>query len=447
MSIVDGQRVRALESNAAWASKTNDNTMLGVQTLSNAGSGASIANVQQTINDLSTDLATAENDITQLQTDVTALQNQQVYEHAGSWDASTNTPALADGDGALPFGVGAVYRVSVAGTQNLGSGSITFAVGDRVVYNASGVYEKWDVNDADINLNDLLDVDTTGVANRDVLRYDGTNWVDFNLNQSANDSTSGSNATLASVGENSVIRLTNGSLVSIDMIPAGYSGQKFILINATGVTLSVNDETGGTAANRILTGTGSALSMSANANLWLCYDGTSSRWRVVGGSGGSGSVGYQESLAGTVNGVNTTFGPMTYVASNEDSILVLVDGVGLDKSEWSLSGSNIVLSVAPVAGQTVYVFYVTGGASALPTFSNVFKVEYRTITGGEATAKSLTLAQSPAVPGEVMLDLIGGGAQNYSDDFTVSGTTLTWNGLGLDGILTAGDKVRINYVY
>lgn len=444
--IVDGQRVRALESNAAWASKTANNTLTGVQTLSNGGSGASIANVQQKINDIDADLIIAQGDITTLQSDVTALQAQEVYQHAGVWDASTNTPTLADGDGALPFGVGAVYRVSVAGTQDLGSGSITYAVGDRVVYNASNVYEKWDVNDADINLNDLLDVDTSGVANRDVLRFDGTNWVDFNLNQSANDTTSGSNATLASILENSVIRVTNAALVSIDMIPAGFANQKFILVNATGVTLSVNNETGGTAANRVLTGTGSAISMSPDANLWFSYDAVTSRWRVVGGSGG-GSVGFQEALGGTVNGVNTTFGPMTYVASNDDSILVLVDGIAVDKAAWSVSGSNIVLSVAPVVGQTVYVFYITGGASALPTFSNVFKVEYRTISAGEATAKSLTLAHTPAVPGEVMLDLIGGGAQNYSDDFTVSGTTLTWNGLGLDGVLTSGDKVRINYVY
>lgn len=51
MSIVDGQRVRALESNAAWASKSSNNTLAGVQTLSHGGSGASVANLQQTIND------------------------------------------------------------------------------------------------------------------------------------------------------------------------------------------------------------------------------------------------------------------------------------------------------------------------------------------------------------------------------------------------------------
>lgn len=56
-----------------------------------------------------------------------------IMEYKGSWNASTNTPTLADGTGDN----GDVYRVSVAGTVNLGSGSITFSVGDFVIYNGS----------------------------------------------------------------------------------------------------------------------------------------------------------------------------------------------------------------------------------------------------------------------------------------------------------------------
>lgn len=56
-----------------------------------------------------------------------------VMEYKGVWDASTNTPTLADGVGTN----GDVYLVNVAGTQDLGSGSITFAVGDWVIYNGS----------------------------------------------------------------------------------------------------------------------------------------------------------------------------------------------------------------------------------------------------------------------------------------------------------------------
>ena len=54
-----------------------------------------------------------------------------VYQ--GTWNASTNTPTLIDGVGTG----GDLYIVSVAGTQDLGSGSISFVVGDEVTYNGA----------------------------------------------------------------------------------------------------------------------------------------------------------------------------------------------------------------------------------------------------------------------------------------------------------------------
>ena len=70
-------------------------------------------------------------------------------EYKGHWDASTNTPTLADGTGTN----GSYYIVSVAGTQDLGSGAITFNVGDAVIYDgASGKWER------SINSNEVVSV-------------------------------------------------------------------------------------------------------------------------------------------------------------------------------------------------------------------------------------------------------------------------------------------------
>ena len=63
---------------------------------------------------------------------------ESAVEYKGGWNASTNTPTLADGTG----GNGDTYVVNVAGTQNLGSGNITFYVNDRVIYNGS-VWQKF----------------------------------------------------------------------------------------------------------------------------------------------------------------------------------------------------------------------------------------------------------------------------------------------------------------
>ena len=53
------------------------------------------------------------------------------------WDANTNTPALSDATGTLKH----TYLINVAGTIDLGSGNITFAVGDLVVHDGS-IWEK-----------------------------------------------------------------------------------------------------------------------------------------------------------------------------------------------------------------------------------------------------------------------------------------------------------------
>lgn len=90
-----------------------------------------------------------------------------IMEYQGVWDADTNSPTLADGVGNDDEAIGDVYRVSVAGTQDLGSGNITFAVGDYVILNASKVWEKADTTDAVSSVNSqtgevVLDSDDIG---------------------------------------------------------------------------------------------------------------------------------------------------------------------------------------------------------------------------------------------------------------------------------------------
>ena len=58
---------------------------------------------------------------------------ESAVEFKGYWDASTNTPTLHDGTGTK----GDLYYVDVAGTQDLGSGTQEFYVGDRVLYDGS----------------------------------------------------------------------------------------------------------------------------------------------------------------------------------------------------------------------------------------------------------------------------------------------------------------------
>lgn len=104
------------------------------------------------------------------------------------------------------------------------------------------------------------------------------------------DATSGSDVTLATPTQ-VVGRLTSGTLVSVAMIPSPSVYQEIILTNATGADVTVKNDTGATAANRIYTGTGANITLANQASICLVYDNTSSRWKVVGGSGSSSTSG------------------------------------------------------------------------------------------------------------------------------------------------------------
>lgn len=71
-----------------------------------------------------------------------------VMEFKGAWNATTNSPTLADGTG----DAGDVYRVSVAGTQNLGSGALIFGVGDWCMYNGT-IWQRSPATDAVTSVN------------------------------------------------------------------------------------------------------------------------------------------------------------------------------------------------------------------------------------------------------------------------------------------------------
>lgn len=83
---------------------------------------------------------------------VTQLPNS-IMEYQGMWNATTNSPSLADGVG----NTGDVYRVSVAGTQDLGSGSISYSVGDYAIYNGT-TWEKADTTDSVVSVNGFVGV-------------------------------------------------------------------------------------------------------------------------------------------------------------------------------------------------------------------------------------------------------------------------------------------------
>jgi hypothetical protein len=163
---LDSSRVMITDSSGLPDSSTVTNVELGYVSGVTSGIQSQINTVANKASDLVTLSGVASNAtnlgtftgsiIPDNSTNKSALQSLETaietlpdpMEYKGVWNATTNSPALSDGTG----NNGDVYYVSVAGTQF--TPAITFAVGDKAVYNgATAKWEKWDVTESVSSVN------------------------------------------------------------------------------------------------------------------------------------------------------------------------------------------------------------------------------------------------------------------------------------------------------
>ena len=93
-----------------------------------------------------------------------SLLEDNALKQQGFWNASTNTPTLANGVGVQGY----YYVVSVGGTVNFGAGNITFTVGDWVYYNTANQWVKFETG-VDYTPENVANKATTFVTVNDTL--------------------------------------------------------------------------------------------------------------------------------------------------------------------------------------------------------------------------------------------------------------------------------------
>lgn len=185
---------------------------------------------------------------------------------------------------------------------------------------------------------------------------------------------------------------------------------------------------------------GGEIYYNSTTGLVRYYDDVSSEWKDVGPQ----IVGIQESI-GTGNGSLTDFN-VTNAPLNDEALNVYKNGLIVDKSEYSYSAPTINFNNAPNAGEKIYVSYLSEGNPASPIVSaGTQYVVYHQLTSSDIIAKQYTLAVTPSVATNVVLDVIDGTSQHYGVDYNVSGSNVGWSGLGLDGILQVDDVLRLQY--
>lgn len=174
----------------------------------------------------------------------------EVFEYKGAYNATTNSPSLANGAGST----GDVYRVTTAGTQDFGAGNITFALNDKVVYNGS-VWEKWDVTEAISSVNGFTGVvvlSTSDVAEGSNLYYTSARFNTAFAAKSTTDLSEGTNLyfTTARARTAAVVDSLAGS--QTDQAPSVSAVNTALSMIATN-TIDLENATGGAITQRQFT--------------------------------------------------------------------------------------------------------------------------------------------------------------------------------------------------
>jgi len=126
-----------------------------------------------------------------------------------------------------------------------------------------------------------------------------------------------------------------------------------------------------------------------------------------------------------------------------NGIQIVSDAVALGSlsSDWDVGGTNTITNVpdptngTDVANRQWVLNQITAAGSRT--------VDLFTLSSTDISNGYVTLSGTPNVASATELHVKGAPAQFYGDDYTVSSNQLSWSGLGLDGVLVAGDKLTV----
>ena len=226
-----------------------------------------------------------------------------------------------------------------------------------------------------------------------------------------------------------VIEDTGGN----NMAYFGDGGEVILYHNHTAKfeTTAYGASTSGTGALKVPVGTTAQRPTAATGQ--LRFNSTDGRLEVYNGSAWSavGATGTGNHTLDTFDGDDsTTAFTLSVTPANEDALTVFINGAYQEKGDYSLSGSTLTLDTAPLAGEKVSVHTITGtvhdGTAAL---------NQQFTSDGTTAAFTLTSAPGSENNTQVFIN----GVYQQKTDYTVSGTTLTF-----DTAPTNGDIIEVN---
>lgn len=315
-------------------------------------------------------------------------------EYQGTWNATTNTPALASGVGTASY----YYIVSVAGTTNL-DGITDWEVGDILLFNGTA-WQQIDNTDAVIsvagktgivtlNLDDLTDVAITGVGTGDFLRYNGTNFVNTTIG--ASDIPSGIDAT----------KIGNGDVTNTELS---------YIASATGTT-----GTGNIVFSTTPTFTGGILfSDSISSVSTNSVDGSDSKAITIAGGGAYGTT-RGSGIAVIGNEYATIGGDLELMAGDSATSGAIKHYVGN-----GAGGAYLALKTERTTGLTTFYGGIDVAALA--------QLRYAVTIGGLATSDAVGLEIGNTAGGTPYIDFKSSAVDYNVRIINGTSTTLSFQG-------------------
>src|SRR6056300_391660 len=174
------------------------------------------------------------------------------------------------------------------------------------------------------------------------------------------------------------------------------------------------------------------------------FEGYTTEWGAIAGSGGGGAAGTLDIEQDTFDGDGSTVAfTLNSSCDSENNLQVYIDGVYQSKDNFSVTGTTVTFSTAPPNGSAIEVVHIVPSSSGGGGISWVTddKTVNFTATAGEgyfvnntSAAITVTLPSSPSAGDEVSI-------VDYAGTADTNNITVTSS----DNINGAADDLAINY--